>query len=465
MGEVSKEDLAKLIFRWRYDILAFAREAVKFEPTPQQEAILLDVMENGSKVTVRSGHGTGKTAVEAIIVLWALVCFKEVTIGCTAPTAAQLDIILFPEISKWRDRMHPWLKDQIIWTKKKVFIQGAENLRYAVSKTSSKEKPEALQGLHAENMFIIVDESFGVEQKVFEVAEGTLSTPNARVFMAGNPTRLSGYAYDTFKGRGSDQWKKHVLSSVDSPIVSEEYVNSMKEKYGEGSDIYKVRVLGEFPDASAAQIIPSILVETAFGKHLDARMYEHQPSVLGVDIARFGDDRSVIFHRKGLMCEKLWESYSSDLMTVADLVSMHWNITKAEYCFIDVGGLGAGVVDRLRQMGRDPVEINFGGKSIEDRFLNKRSEMWWKMREWLERGGAIPPDESLRDDLVVPTYMFTPQGKISLERKEDIKKRGMPSPDLGDALSLTFAADVGGGVTSRYEPSSIGKCKTEYELF
>jgi hypothetical protein len=224
--------------------------------------------------------------------------------------------------------------------------------------------------------------------------------------------------------------------------VSPDYIEEMKRDYGEDSDIYRVRVLGEFPNQSINQLIGRELVDKAMKRHLRADQYQHSPIVLGVDVAWEGDDCSVVYLRQGLYSKILGRFNGMDNMTLADRV-ISWQIEhQAQTVFIDVGW-GTGVIDRMRQLGHSPVPVNFGGKATKDaRYQNKRSEMWVEMKEWLEQGGALEDEEALSEELCAPEYMFTPAGKIQLEAKKDIKKRGLPSPDRADALCLTFAAPV-----------------------
>jgi hypothetical protein len=215
----------------------------------------------------------------------------------------------------------------------------------------------------------------------------------------------------------------------------------MADKYGSDSDIFKVRVLGQFPDAAINQLIPRPLVDAARGRHLRVDQYEFAPIILGVDVAWEGDDRSACFLRQGLRSELLGSWRGIDNMTLAGLIAQFEDKHLSDATFIDVGW-GTGVIDYLRSIGRNPVPVNFGGKARGAEYVNARSEMWCEMKDWLAAGGAIPDNQDLAEDLVGPQYYFAPSGKRSLEAKKDMKKRGLPSPDLGDALGLTFAAPV-----------------------
>jgi hypothetical protein len=455
------------IHDWRLNPCKYGEEVFGFYPTDKQADIMMDYARPGAKVAVKSGHGVGKSGVEAILALWGMSLFPDSKVPCTAPSKDQLYDVLMAEIGKWLGQAHPWFEDQINYSSMHVSVKGAEKTQFITARTARAEKPDALQGLHATHMFFIVDEAFGVSDAIFQVARGALSTENARVLMCGNPTATSGYVYNAFH-RNKRLWSTHTLSCLESPLVSKQYIDEMKEEFGEESDIYKVRVLGQFPDSAICQLIPTSVVEAALGKHLQAQAYSFAPSVLGVDVAWEGDDRSAVFLRQGLCSTLLGSWYNIDTMTLAGLVAQFEDKHRTGATFVDCVGVGAGVVDRLRQMGRDPVAVNAGSSPLEAKYYNKRSEIWWLMKEWLESGGAIPDNDDLRTDLVGPQYAFSPKGKIVLERKRDMKKRGLASPDLGDALALTFALPVYQPTPleqekAKHQPANM--CETEYELF
>lgn len=331
-------------------------------------------------------------------------------------------------------------KDSLEVTADMIRYKGCAG--YAVARTGRKENPEALQGFHAETLCFFCDEASGIDDIVFQVAQGALSTKGARIIMAANPTRTSGYFFNAFH-RDRERWERFTFSCLDSPHVSPSYAKEVEESYGSDSDIYRVRVLGDFPKSSDLQFIPSSVVDSSMGKHLHENEYKYAPIILGVDVARFGSDRSVIFMRQGLYSELAWQGRGFDTMSLADVVcSMHGKY-KADAIMVDETGVGGGVVDRLRQLGYVSIfGVNEGSSSALKECLNKRAEMWWKMRDWLKEGGCIPDIPDLRDDLLSPEYQFNNKGLCQLEKKSDMKRRGLPSPDLADALALTFAYNV-----------------------
>lgn len=438
-----RDELRALMLAFQKDAGLFVRKVLGVTPTKQQQALLDAVSKPGARVSVKSGHGTGKTTALAWCVLWHVSCFPDSKTPCTAPTGHQLNDLLWAEVGKWHGKMHPFFKDAIEIGREVVAVKGNEKGQFAVARTSRKENPEALQGFHATNVLYIVDEASGVPDPIFEPMRGALSTAGARVVLAANPTRLDGLFHRTHH-RLRDTWTRLTFSCLDSPMVAKEYIDEMKRDYGEDSDIYRVRVLGEFPAQSINQLIGRDLADRAAARaaSLKRQDYEHSPVVLGVDVAWEGDDSSVVYLRQGLYSQELgrWNGISN--MELADRTISLQIEHQALAVFIDVGW-GTGVIDRMRQLGHAPYPVNFGGKAIKDaRYQNKRSEMWCEMKLWLEAGGCIEDSEHLLEELCSPEYMFTPGGKIQLEAKKDMKKRGLPSPDRADALALTFAAPV-----------------------
>ena len=446
------EELGERVLEWREDAALFVHDQFNVTPTEQQKALLAAASKPGAHVAVKSGHGTGKSTVLAWLCLWELCCFEDVKIPCTAPTGHQLNDVLWAEIEKWRGQMlEPW-RSSVTVTADAVKVDGLGN--FAAARTGRKENPEALQGFHADNLMFLVDEASGIPDQVFEVARGALSTPGARVIMAANPTRTTGYFYKAFH-RNREAWERLTFSCMDSPLVTPEYVEEMRTEYGEDNDIFRVRVLGEFPKGGDLQFIPAALVEEAQARYWRETEWKFAPVVLGVDVAAFGGDRCAIFLRQGLYSSLLWTGREVETATLAGLCARFEDEYHADAVFVDATGVGFGVASNLRQMGRRPFAVELGGGSAHEQYLNKRAECWGLMKEWLQQGGWIPKDDNLRDDLCGPEYGYTTTGKIQLERKEKMRARGLASPDLADALALTFAAPVRPKETRTVEPVRV----------
>ena len=441
MQNAQKQQVKKLLSEHLSDPTLFVRECWPgVSPTDQQAKILHSFAPPGSRTSVASGHGIGKTTDLAWSIYWMLNMHDECKVLCTAPTGPQISDALWAELAQWHNRAIPFYKNQIQVNKDSAFRKDNPSGAFAVARTSRKENPEALQGKHSPNMAFILDEASGIPDIVYEYARGSMSTPGSRVMLAGNPTQAQGFFFDSHH-KNRKRWNCFQFSSIDSPLADPSYVEEIAEEYGVESDYYGVRILGRFPSSSFCQMIPTLLVDSAFGKVFPDHSYNFAPTVLGVDVAWEGDDRSAVCVRQGVRSAVLEWWGKIDNMRLAEIVASHWKRQHADACFVDIGW-GSGVIDRLRQLGFTPLHVAFGGSPEEERFADKRTEMWFRIREWLEQGGALPADDALRADLVAPLYSMTPAGKIKMESKRDLKKRGRPSPDLGDALALCFASDV-----------------------
>lgn len=451
------------VLRWRKGgPCQFAKEVLGANPTEQQwEASRALVAKR--RVSIRSGHGTGKSTFMAWCVLWFLSCYFPAKVPATAPTSHQLEDVLWSEIAKWhrvmRERM-PSLGEGFEWSNGAYRLKSKPSESFAVARTSRPERPEALQGFHSENILFLIDEASGVADNVFEVAEGALSTDGAFVVMAANPTRQSGYFFDSHhKMRAA--WAPLHWNGEDSPRVSREYIANMRKKYGERSPVYKVRVKGEFV-AAADGVISLELCEAA--KVREVAVTPSARTIWGVDVARFGDDSSALAKRRGNhQLEPVKEWWGKDTMQTAGLVKAEWDATPEKQrpiaINVDVIGIGAGVVDRLKEMGLPVVGINVAEtEAVNDKqerqFHRLRDELWWKGREWLEaKDCKLCDDDETIAELTTPTYSLMSNGLIKVEGKDELKARGVKSPDRADAWLLTFADLRGIGLT--LEPLKI----------
>jgi phage terminase large subunit len=436
----------KAAIRWREGGPAlFAEEVLGAIPTEQQWEASLAIVKS-RRVSIRSGHGTGKSTFMAWCVLWFLSCYFPAKVPATAPTSHQLEDVLWAEIAKWHRMMavkFPALAAQFEWSAGAFRMKSAPNESFSVARTSRPEKPEALQGFHSDNILFLIDEASGVADNVFEVAEGALSTDGAFVVMAANPTRQSGYFFDSHHKMRS-AWAALHWSGLDSPRVSRQYIDNMRQKYGEHSPVYRVRVLGEFIGAVDG-VISLELCEAAMVRDVDVNAAA--PVVWGVDVARFGDDSSALAKRKGNhQLEPIREWWGKDTMQTTGIVKAEWDKAKIkpDAINIDVIGIGSGVVDRLKELGLPAVGVNVAeaesaNANPDISFNRLRDELWWRGREWLEaRDCKLCDDEETVGELTTPTYTILSNGRIQIERKDDLKKRGVKSPNRADAWLLTF---------------------------
>lgn len=373
-------------------------------------------------------------------ILWFLSCNFPAKVPATAPTGHQLSDILWAELAKWhralKEKM-PELGAEFEWTSEKFFLKSHPQESFAVARTSRPENPEALQGFHSTNILFLIDEASGVPDEVYQVAEGALSSEGAYVLMAGNPTRTQGYFYDSHHKMRSS-WAAMAVSGEDVERVSRTYIADMAKKYGTESAIYRIRVKGEFA-GTLDGVIGLDVIEPATVRDVVAFGDE----VWGVDVARFGDDLSALAKRRGnTLTEKIKVWGGKDTMQTAGLVKLEYDNAKVKpkAIYVDVIGLGAGVVDRGKELGLPVIGINVAeSPAVEAQYMRLRDELWFRARDWFHgRDVKIPNDEDLIGELTLPTFKVLSTGKKQVESKDEIKKRAA-SPDRADAFCLTFA--------------------------
>ncbi len=423
------------MFPWGEGLLANSNG-----PEPWQEEVLTRIRDGLSPEdailhAVASGHGVGKSTLVAWIILWAISTEVDTRGVVTANTETQLKTKTWPELAKWYrmfagrtafkleatslfstdpERAKTWRVDMVAW---------------------SERNPEAFSGLHNQGRraFMIYDEASNIPDIIFEASEGFLSDSDTeRLWLLfGNPTRSTG-------------------------------------RY---SDFFRVRVRGVFPRVGDIEFISSADVEAARAREVETHAFD--PLIIGVDVARFGDDETVLVMRKGRDARSMdaIRLRGLDTMQVAARVVQEATRLRADTVFIDEGGVGGGVVDRCRQLRLYVIGIQFGGKADRadivtqgERYANKRAEMWGSLRAWLH-GGAIADDQDLHRQLIGPSYGFNARDEIQLERKEDMRRRGIPSPDWADALALTFAYEVSPNVNAGSEAPAKPIYVTEYNPF
>lgn len=422
----------------------FVTEVLGADIEPWQ-AEALDLIQRNDRVAIRAGHGVGKTAFLAWVLLWFMLTRLDYKVPVTANSQDQLRDVVWPEIAKWARRLPAGLADRLEITAERIELKGREDC-FAVARTASKDRPEALQGFHADRLLFLIEEASGIPDQVFEVALGALSTPGAKVLMIGNPTRLSGFFHDAFH-RMRDRWVTMRVNSEDVPRARGHIADILK-RYGRDSNAYRVRVLGEFPTTEDEQVVPLEWVEQAVDRDVDP-IQEWAP-VWGLDVARFGNDRTALAKRRAnvlLEPVKVWQQM--DTMQVAGAVAMEFAktapVNRPAEIMVDVIGIGAGVYDRLREQGLPVRAVNVGESpaSGKDRYMRLRDELWFRAREWFQgRACRIPDDSDLIAELTAPLYSFTSSGKVLVESKDEMRARGMRSPDIADAFILTMAGGL-----------------------
>lgn len=431
---------------YRNNPVLFVREVLNTEPDGWQIEFLNHIAAGNRRISVRSGHGVGKSTASAWAMLWYLFLRFPVKIVVTAPTSSQLYDALFAEVKRWVKVLPPVLFDQLEVKQDRIEMKDANNEAFISARTSRAEQPEALQGVHSDNVMLVADEASGIPEQVFEAAAGSMSGHAAVTLLLGNPVRSSGFFFDTHNRLAGD-WITMKVSCADSPRVSEAYIEEMKARYGEESNAYRIRVLGEFPRSDDDTVIPMELLELAMNRDVEAS--KHATLVWGLDVARFGSDRSALCKRQGnavLEPIKTWKNL--DLMQLTGAVVAEFEILvpsqRPQEILVDSIGLGAGVVDRLKELGLPARGINVAeSPAMGGTYRNLKAELWHKAKAWLEsRDCRMPKDEALIAELATVRYSFTSNGKIQIEGKDELKKRGMASPDRADAFCLTFASDA-----------------------
>lgn len=431
------------MLEWTRSPLSFVRRALQATPEPWQQQVLEDIEAGHKRISIRAGHGVGKTTLEAWLIWWFLICRRPCKIPVTANSQDQLRDVVWAELAKWRDRMPDWLKSGVEIGADRIWVKACPDDAFAVARTARPERPEALQGFHADFLFFVIEEASGIEDVIFETAGGALTSPHSLVLMCANPTRLSGYFYRSHhENRAS--WRTYHVPCSASSRVSQSYAEDMAREYGEHSNVYRVRVLGEFPLSEDDSVIALGLIEAAIGREVVAAETQ---VVWGLDVARYGDDDTALAKRRGnVLLEPVKSWKKLDLMQTAGRVYQEWRETPAESrpnaINVDVIGIGAGVVDRLRELGAPVRGVNVGEAPATDsaRYMRLRDELWFKARDWFQaRDCRLPRDDGLIAQLVQPKYKITSAGKLQVESKDDMKKRGVKSPDKADAFCLTLA--------------------------
>lgn len=426
------------------------------------------------RMATSSGHGIGKSALTAWLVNWIMSTRPHAKGVVTANTAEQLASKTWAEIAKWTKRCitgHWFNVSSGKGSMRMVHRDYPESWRVD-AQTCREENSESFAGLHAASStpFYLYDEASAVPDAIWEVSEGGLTDGEPMWFVFGNPTRNTGRFFDCFN-RSRHRWITRQIDSRNVHITNKAQIQEWTDDYGEDSDFVRVRVRGVFPRASSLQFIPRDLVDDAMGRAIPTASGAEKIAAVGVDVARFGDDSSVVRTRSGRDAASfpVLRFRGLDTMQLAARVAEHINfLRKAGYrvvVFVDGGGVGGGVVDRLRQLGYDVIEVQFGGKpSDAKKYANKRAEMWGAMKEWLAVG-SLAPDEVLATDLTGVEYAFTVVDQIQLERKEHMKARGLASPDDGDALALTFAQPLAETIPHSERPGAHTRQRGPYDPY
>lgn len=407
---------------------------LKAVPSRQQQVVIDDIDKGVRKLSIRSGHGTGKTTLLAWIVIWWGLFKDDAKIPMTAPTAPQLHDLLIPEIKKWRENLPLQLKNEITVLMKRVDFK---NNNFAVARTARADQPEALQGFHATSLAFVIDEASGIPQIIFEVAEGAMTGEDTLVIMTANPTRVDGYFYDSHH-KNKWQWSTYQFNAEESENVAKSWLAEKERQYGKDSDVYRVRVQGEFPRQSSDAVFTLQEVEGAITNEI---FDDSGAEVWGLDVADFGDDKSILVKRKGKDFHTILEKSNLDLSALAGWLIHQYKraIRKPVVIFVDAIGIGSGLASICYDRGLDiVVGVKASNRADDDeRFFNKRTEWYFLLKEALP-DARLPDDDDLLGELMAQRYFISPSGKEQLVSKKEIKKELGRSPDKADACVLSM---------------------------
>lgn len=458
---------AEHLLRWRENATAFGYELLGFDPDKWQKRAL-DAWSDPrqQRISLQACAGPGKTAVLAVMAWHFLSCFgargEHPKGAATSVTGENLRDNLWAELRKWQARS-AYLSDHFQWTATRVFARQHPETWFISTRqwpktANPEEQGKTLSGLHSPYVAAFIDESGTIPQTVLRAAEQALSnTLFGKIVQAGNPLSLEGMLYAA-ANQLRHQWTIIIITGdpddpeawVHAPRVNQaredmggqtplQWARDQIANYGRDNPWVMSYILGKFPPASINALLGIEDVQAAMKRHLSTDIYDWQQKRLGVDVARFGDDRTVIFPRQGAAAFRPIVMRNARTTEIAARVyrnRMKWG---ADVVLVDdTGHWGHGVIDNLTTLGQATLGIVFSGKALNPRYKNRRAEMWIEMADWVKAGGALPNVPELVAELTTPTYTFA-NGTFLLEEKDQIKLRLGRSPDLADALALTFA--------------------------
>ncbi len=446
---------------WQRESLIWVGEQVQargFDGTTAVEPI---------REAVSSGHGIGKSVLVAFLVDWLMSTRPHCQGTITANTITQLQTKTWAALQRWTAmcKTGHWFEIN----SDRMYRKGHKSSWFCAPQSSKEENSESFAGQHAADStsFYIFDEASAVPDKIYEVAEGGLTDGEPMIFLFGNPTRSQGAFHAACFGSMRHRWHPRIIDSRTSRFTNKAQIDEWIQDYGEDSDFVRVRVRGLPPSASDLQFIALSLVTEA--QRRPVAVLGDEPLICGLDLARGGADECVFRFRRGKDARSIPPirvpgEQARDSMKMAtlaaDVLSRRYDGRQIAMMFVDAtgGSIGGPIADRLRQLGnRNVVDVQFGGESPDPKIANMRAYMWSKMRDWLAAGGAIDATSMLETDLTGPGYHHDKQDRLLIESKELMKKRGLDSPDDGDALALTFAQQVSislGNAPPPYTPKS-----------
>lgn len=475
---------ARTIKGWRENPVKFVYDNFKVTPDPWQIKSLESL--GGSayvprrREALKACTGPGKTAELAWVGWLRLSCYGEPGeypkgAALSGEGRDNLRDNLWAEMSKWRERSE-FLKRLFTWNKEQIRSKEHPEDWFLSARSYPKDADSeaigrSMSGLHSAFPFILLDEigamPIGVGQKAEQIFTGGVI--DGLIIGAGNPVSPTGLLYHICTTL-RELWNVVTVTAdpddpMRTPRVPLDHARQMIETYGRDNPWVMATILGLFPPTGFNNLLGPDEVAAAMDRHYPKEKYELAQKRLGIDVARFGDDRTIIFPRQGLAAFNPADMRGARTNEIAARVMTAKGKFASELEFIDdTGGWGAGVIDSLIQAGYSPIPVNFSGKAIDPRYLNKRAEMWFALAEWVKRGGSLPNIPELAKELTAPTYTFQ-NGKFKLEDKDLIKARLKSSPDMADALALTFALPELPSAAHSIGGKVAGKAKSDFDPF
>lgn len=460
--------------------------------TWQQWLILLSLEKSISdrdvsrRISIASGHGIGKTATIAMIILWFLFCYYNAQVPCTAPARHQLHDILWKELNIWIGRMPKAMQVMYDWQAGHIRMVESPETWFARARTSSKENTEALAGVHGDHVLLCVDEASGVPEQVYNTAEGSLTSGDVFVILISNPTRASGYFYRTHKDKKiSRMWQRLQFSGEDTPepIIDKGYIEKQTAMHGKDSEEYGIRVLGIFPDnekpddSGYVPMFTEGMIEIApDAEYFDIPATYSGRRILGVDPSGEGQNKTVWYLRDAFKAKRIASEEVSNARSIAQktiVIAQKYGVD-FEDIVIDSFGVGADVSKYIAiatQGVADVYSVNVGLVSEEEddqgEYMNRRAEMYHKLKVWFKTGGELADrDTRTRDQLKTILFRRATKGKIQIMPKNEMKKKyGYDSPDDCDALALTMLRETAMGKTKEQEKLEHVEREEELESF
>lgn len=434
--EVDTKLEGRSLEKWQKNFLQTLGDRIKEEEKLDPTKYLI-------KMAVSSGQGVGKTALIAMLVQWFMSTKENPQIICTANTERQLKNIVWRELYKWHERLinkdwFEWNATSYVLKELKEKTKGSPIWK-ASAVPYNENNPESFQGIHEGDVLIIFDEASGIPEIIWDTISGTLNDGRCIFIAFSNPTKNSGSFKDCF-GKNAHRWNTFRVDKREVTFTNKKEIQRNIEDWGIDSDYVRVRIMGMFPRMGDMQFLSSELIRKCVD--LDIQDYRSFIPVIGVDVARGGDDQSVVVVRQGRKIVEIKKYRNKDGKQLAQLVIIAAKYYKTRIIAVDVIGVGASPYDFLKHFGYKPIHVQAGEKAIEpDKYYLKRSEMWGRMKEAMVEGLDLPNDPEMIEQMESMEAGINDHLQVALEKKKDIKKRGLASPDIPDAIALTYAYD------------------------